>query len=128
MCQKCTCCSPYILIGSAGMELKTKNICKKALNSLKTASLFVSTGFLMRESSNLVVQRFLTLSNIYLNFLLFFRSRVPLIFQSGTLLAIIQTPTREDHVTYIRDARWSHDPISSSAAQNQQAPTNLTNQ
>ena len=78
--------SPYILIGSASTELKTKNICKKAFNSQKTVSLFVYTGFLVRDSSNLVVQRFLTLSTIYLDFLLFFRSRVPLIFQSSTLL------------------------------------------
>ena len=45
--------SPYILIGSASTELKTKNICKKAFNSQKTVSLFVYTGFLVRDSSNL---------------------------------------------------------------------------
>ena len=71
----------------------------------------MSTSFLRRDSSNLVVKRSLTLSIIYLNFLLFFRSRVPLIFQSGTLLipksnsdATLAFSTREDHVIYTRDA------------------------
>ena len=41
----------------------------------------------MRDSSNLMVQRSLTLSIIYFNFLLFFQSRVPLILRSGTLLS-----------------------------------------
>ena len=74
----------------------------------------MSTSFLMRDSTNLVVQRSLILYSIYPNFLLFFWSRVPLIFQSGTLLTrnsnsdTLAISTRDDHVTHIRDARWSH--------------------
>ena len=34
-----------ILIGSAGMELKAKNISKKSLSHQKTVSLLVSTSF-----------------------------------------------------------------------------------
>ena len=35
----------YILIGSAGMELKAKNISKKSLSYQKTVSLLVSISF-----------------------------------------------------------------------------------
>ena len=53
---------------------------------------------------------------IYLNFLLFFRSRVPLITQPGTLLILnLNSDTRHSqfsmpghHVTYIHNAQWSH--------------------
>ena len=92
------------------MELKAKNISKKVTKPPKTVSLSVSTGFPMRERLYLVVQRSLTMSNIYLNFLQFFRSRVPLLFKSGTLLryATLTFSIRDDHVTHICDARWSH--------------------
>ena len=76
----------YLSEGSAGTELKAKNISKKVTKPPKTVSLSVSTGFLMRDSLCLVVQRSLTMSNIYLNFLELFKSRVPLLFKSGTLL------------------------------------------
>ena len=104
------------------MELKAKNIGKKVTKPPKTLSLSVSTGFIMRDSSNLVIQRSLTMSNIYLNFLQFFRSRVPLLFKSGTPLIPNSNSDKrrslsgDDHVTYTRDARRSHDLISSSAA------------
>ena len=64
----------------------------------------------MRDSSNLIVQRFLTLPIIYLNFLL------SLITQPGTLLILnsnsdmwcSQFSTRSQHMTYIHDTQWSH--------------------
>ena len=100
------------------MELKAKNISKKATKPPKTVSLGVSTGFPLRDGLYLVVQRSLTTSNIYLNFLKFFQSRVPLLFKSGTLLIPNSNSDarRKDHVTYTRDVRRSHDLISSSAA------------
>ena len=92
------------------MELKAKNISKKVTKLPKTVSLSVSTGFPMRDSLYSVVQRSLTMSNIYLNFLQFFQSRIPLLFKSGTLLqcATLAFSTHDGHVTHIHDARWSH--------------------
>ena len=92
------------------MELKAKNISKKVTKPPKTVSLSISTGFPMRDSLYLVVQRSLTMSNIYLNFLQFFQSRVPLLFKSGTLLwhATLAFLTHDDHVTHICDVWWSH--------------------
>ena len=53
------------------MGLKAKNTCKKNSNLSKTCVLLVSTGFLVRDYSYLMVQRSLKLSNNYTNFLLF---------------------------------------------------------
>ena len=62
----------------------------------------------MRDNSNLIVQRFLTLPIIYLNFLLFFRSRVPLITWHGTLLILIWTPMHDARFLNARRSRDLH--------------------
>ena len=91
---------------------------------MKTCVFLVSTGFLVSDIPYLVIQKSLTLSNIYPNFLLFFQSRVPLIFQSGTLVIPnsnsdarrLQFLMHGYHVTCVRNAQWSYDFHSSSAA------------
>ena len=63
----------------------------------------------MRDSLYLMVQRSLFYSNIYLNFLLFSWSRAPLIRQSSTLLALIQTLMRDVHFQHTTITWWSHE-------------------
>ena len=76
----------YILIGSAGTELKAKNISKKSLSHQKTVSLLVSISF-QWGIAPIWWFKGPSLIYYYCNFLLFFRSRVPLIFRPGTLLS-----------------------------------------
>ena len=77
--------------------IKNQKHPQKAFESLKIAFLFVSISILVRDNFYLIVQRSLLPSSNYPIFLLFFRSRVPLILWFGALLALIRTPTRNVH-------------------------------
>ena len=74
--------------------------------------LSVFTSFLVRDSPHLMVQRSLTLSNIYLNFLLFYSKQSTTnnsiqhsaYLNSNSDACHSQLSTRGCHVTYTRDA------------------------